>query len=103
MTKKLSLGIDIGSTTVKTVITDSDGNIIYSKYQRHFSKVKETVIDQLKIIHSDFPENIFTVCITGSAGLGLANSAEIPFVQEVHASFLAVKKKFFSPVALNSV
>lgn len=94
MTKKLSLGIDIGSTTVKTVITDLDGNIIYSKYQRHFSKVKETVIDQLKIIHSDFPENTFTVCITGSAGLGLANSAGIPFVQEVHASFLAVKKKF---------
>ena len=36
---KYSLGIDVGSTTVKTVITDADGNIIYSKYQRHFSKV----------------------------------------------------------------
>lgn len=94
MTKKLSLGIDIGSTTVKTVITDSDGNIIYSKYQRHLSRVKETVTDQLKIICADFPEDVFTVCITGSAGLGLANSAEIPFVQEVHSAFLAVKKKF---------
>ena len=29
---KYSLGIDVGSTTVKPVITDADGNIIYSKY-----------------------------------------------------------------------
>lgn len=93
MSEKYSLGIDVGSTTVKTVITDTDGNIIYSKYQRHLSKVKETVTDQLKIIQADYPNNEFTVCITGSAGLGLATSADIPFVQEVHAAFLAVKKK----------
>ena len=89
----LSLGIDVGSTTVKTVITDADGNIIYSKYQRHLSKVKETVTEQLKLIRADYPDEKFAVCITGSAGLGLANSAEIAFVQEVHAAFLAVKKK----------
>ena len=93
MTEKYSLGIDVGSTTVKTVITDSSGEIVYSKYQRHLSKVKETVTDQLKIIQADYPDAEFTVCITGSAGLGLANSAEIPFVQEVHAAFLAVKQK----------
>ncbi|MBE6862934.1 MAG: 2-hydroxyglutaryl-CoA dehydratase, partial [Ruminococcus sp.] len=93
MAKKYSLGIDVGSTTVKTVITDTDGNIVYSKYQRHMSKVKETVTDQLKLIRADYPGQEFTVCITGSAGLGLANAAEIPFVQEVHAAFLAVKKK----------
>ena len=93
MANKYSLGIDVGSTTVKTVITDADGDILYSKYQRHLSKVKETVTDQLKIIQADYPDEEFTVCITGSAGLGLANSAGIPFVQEVHAAFLAVKEK----------
>ena len=93
MSNKYSLGIDIGSTTVKTVITDPEGNIVYSKYQRHLSKVKETVTEQLKLIRADHPDEKFTVSITGSAGLGLANSAEIPFVQEVHAAFLAVKKK----------
>ena len=93
MANMLSLGIDVGSTTVKTVIIDSDGNILYSKYQRHLSRVKETVTDQLKLIQADYPDAEFTVCITGSAGLGLANSAEIPFVQEVHAAFLAVKNK----------
>lgn len=93
MVNKLSLGIDVGSTTVKTVITDEESRIIYSKYQRHFSKVKETVTEQLAIIRGEYPNDKFTVCITGSAGLGLANSAEIPFVQEVHAAFLAVKEK----------
>ncbi len=93
MASRLSLGIDVGSTTVKTVITDNDGNILYSKYQRHLSKVKETVTDQLKIIQADYPEDQFSACMTGSAGLGLANSAGIPFVQEVHAAFLAVKER----------
>ncbi|MBR6579837.1 MAG: 2-hydroxyacyl-CoA dehydratase [Ruminococcus sp.] len=93
MAKNYSLGIDVGSTTVKTVITDTAKNIIYSRYQRHFSKVKETVTEQLALIREAYPDDDFTVCITGSAGLGLANSANLPFVQEVHAAFLAVKEK----------
>ena len=93
MAKNYSLGIDVGSTTVKTVITDTAKNIIYSRYQRHFSKVKETVTEQLELIREAYPDDDFTVCITGSAGLGLANSANLPFVQEVHAAFLAVKEK----------
>ncbi len=93
MANNYSLGIDVGSTTVKTVITDTAKNIIYSRYQRHFSKVKETVTEQLELIREVYPDDDFTVCITGSAGLGLANSANLPFVQEVHAAFLAVKEK----------
>ena len=65
MSSMLSLGIDVGSTTVKTVITDTNGDIIYSKYQRHLSKVKETVTEQLKLIRADYPEEKFTVCIMG--------------------------------------
>ena len=40
MANTFSLGIDVGSTTVKTVITDKENKIVYSKYQRHFSRVK---------------------------------------------------------------
>ena len=75
-----ALGIDVGSTTVKTVVCDEQGTILHSAYQRHFSKVKETVAGQLE-----------SILMTGSAGLGLANSDGIPFVQEVHAAFLSVK------------
>jgi len=93
LNKTYSLGIDVGSTTVKTVITDNIGDIVYSQYQRHLSKVKETVGEQLLLIDSQFRDCEFTVCITGSAGLGLAESAGIPFVQEVHAAFIAVSEK----------
>lgn len=93
MANNYSLGIDVGSTTVKTVIADISQNIIYSRYQRHFSKVRETVAEQLILIRDAYPNEEFSVCITGSAGLGLANSAGLQFVQEVHAAFLAVHEK----------
>ncbi len=88
---KYALGIDVGSTTVKTVVCDEAGNVLHSAYQRHFSKVKEAVAAQLTAIAEKYPEAKFRTAMTGSAGLGLANAAEIPFVQEVHAAFLAVK------------
>ncbi len=89
-----SLGIDVGSTTVKTVIIDESKQIIYSEYQRHFSKVRETVKTQLEIIKEKYPNDKFKLSMTGSAGLGLATSAKIPFVQEVNSAFVAVKERF---------
>lgn len=89
-----SLGIDVGSTTVKTVIINDKKDIIYSEYQRHFSKVKEAVKEQLEIIAEKYPDDTFKVCMTGSAGLGLATGAQIPFVQEVNSAFIAVKDRF---------
>ncbi|MBE6845619.1 MAG: 2-hydroxyglutaryl-CoA dehydratase [Ruminococcus sp.] len=89
-----SLGIDVGSTTVKTVIIDEKKQIIYSEYQRHFSKVREAVREQLEIIAEKYPEDSFRLSMTGSAGLGLATGAKIPFVQEVNSAFVAVKEKF---------
>ena len=88
-----SLGIDVGSTTVKTVIIDEKKNIIYSEYQRHFSKVRETVKTQLEAVQEKYPNDTFKICMTGSAGLGLATGAEIPFVQEVNSAFIAVKER----------
>lgn len=88
-----SLGIDVGSTTVKTVIIDEKKNIIYSEYQRHFSKVRETVKTQLEAVQEKYPNDTFKICMTCSAGLGLATGAEIPFVQEVNSAFIAVKER----------
>ncbi len=94
--KKLpfSLGIDVGSTTVKTVLLTKDGSMLSASYERHFSKVKETVCHKLKELAEEYPTQELRVSITGSAGLGLAQAAKLPFVQEVHAAFLAVKKRF---------
>lgn len=93
MDKIYNLGIDVGSTTVKTVILDDD-EIIYNKYERHFSKVKETVAEQLKIIRDKFKGEKFKIAITGSAGLGIANTSGIEFVQEVYSAFVAVNKSY---------
>ena len=84
------LGIDVGSTTVKACVIDEDGKILYSSYVRHYSRVKECVQGELEKARP-FSDR-FKVCITGSAGLGLSQKGNLPFVQEVQAAFLAIKE-----------
>ncbi|MBR1863783.1 MAG: 2-hydroxyacyl-CoA dehydratase [Ruminococcus sp.] len=93
MGKVYDLGIDVGSTTVKTVILE-DGKFVYDRYERHFSKVRETVAAQLDIIKGLYPVDKFRIAITGSAGLGIAEACGIPFVQEVFSAFVAVNKTY---------
>lgn len=93
MKKTYCLGIDVGSTTVKTVILDGD-EIVRTKYERHFSRVKETVAAQLREIGEKYPDDEFKIMITGSAGLGIANMSGIDFTQEVYAAFVAVNKSY---------
>ena len=38
-----TLGIDIGSTTVKVAVLDKAGKILFSDYKRHFVNIKETL------------------------------------------------------------
>ena len=93
MEKIYSLGVDVGSTTVKTVILD-EGQIIYNKYERHFSRVRETVAEQLAAIGRLYPGARFKIAITGSAGLGIAEACGITFVQEVFSAFTAVSETY---------
>lgn len=87
------LGIDVGSTTVKTAVLTEDGKeILYASYERHFAQIKSCVLAELSKIAERFSGERFYVAITGSAGLGLAESSGIPFVQEVQAAFGAVKR-----------
>ena len=78
----LSLGIDIGSTTAKIVLMES-GKVIYEKYERHFSQVRKKVLEMLGEIESIINGREFTVAVSGSAGMGLAENMGVPFVQEV--------------------
>lgn len=47
--KKYTLGIDIGSTTVKIAILDDSNNILFSDYRRHFANIRETLKGLLQI------------------------------------------------------
>ncbi len=85
-----TLGIDIGSTTAKLVLRDGE-RVIYEKYERHFSQVRQKTLDMLSQMTGISPDEEVSVAISGSAGLGLAQSADITFVQEVFATGEAVK------------
>lgn len=88
------LGIDAGSTTVKFVILDNNNNVVYKSYKRHLTKVKETIIEEVKNIKNILNDNEIKVAITGSAGYGVAIDSGISFVQEVFATTIGVKKLF---------
>ena len=85
-------GLDAGSTTVKLVILDENGKILYSKYERHLSQVRERSLDMLIDAQKQFPDDSFTLSVTGSAGLGLSKSCNLDFVQEVFATSKAVQR-----------
>lgn len=88
-----SLGLDIGSTTVKTVLLDN-GKEIFSRYERHRSNVRETVISQLRELCDSVGDILTGVCVTGSASLGFAQASDLPFCQEVFACSLAVGRDY---------
>lgn len=86
----LTLGIDVGSTTVKFVLCEGE-NIIYRTYERHLSKVREKTSEILNNLLEIAGNREISVAISGSAGLGLAQNMGIPFVQEVFATSEIVK------------
>ena len=85
------LGIDIGSTTVKLVVASEEAGtgkpeILYQKYERHFSKVREKACEMLRDARDVIGDADIRVAITGSAGLGVAKASGVDFVQEVFAT-----------------
>ena len=88
----LHMGIDVGSTTVKIVVTDDNNKIIFSKYQRHYSDIKKTIADLFLLAKDTLKTAKFTVVITGSGGLLVSKILKLPFVQEVIATKSAVTK-----------
>ena len=86
-----TLGIDIGSTTVKIAILDNENEVLFSDYERHFANIQETLSDLLgRAIYKLGPIQVSPV-ITGSGGLTLAKHLGVPFVQEVIAVSTALQ------------
>ena len=83
--KKYTLGIDIGSTTVKIAILDEAHTLLFADYERHFANIKETLHSLLLKASGKLGNITLHPVITGSGGLTLANHLEVPFVQEVIA------------------
>lgn len=87
----VTLGIDIGSTTAKVIAT-KNGEIIYQRYERHFSQVRQKTLELIRHAEQYLKDESLHVAISGSAGLGVAKATEIPFIQEVFATGEAIEQ-----------
>ncbi|MCM1100758.1 MAG: 2-hydroxyacyl-CoA dehydratase [Clostridium sp.] len=87
-----TLGIDIGSTTVKIAILDHAHNILFSDYRRHYANIRETLSALLQQAYEELGNLTLYPMITGSGGLTLANHLGVPFTQEVIAVATSLKE-----------
>ena len=86
----MKIGLDVGSTTIKCVVLDGADNIVYSDYRRHFSHILEKTEELLRHVAKRYvPNRRAELAISGSAGMGMAESVGVPFVQEVFATRVA--------------
>ena len=84
----MKVGLDVGSTTIKCVVLDDTDHIIYSTYERHLSHILEKSEELLRRVAAQYTPQA-QLAISGSAGMGMAESVQIPFVQEVYATRVA--------------
>ena len=87
----MKVGLDVGSTTIKCVVLDDTGNLIYSTYERHYSHILEKSEELLRRVAERYGRTA-DLAISGSAGMGMAESVGVPFVQEVFATRVAANR-----------
>ena len=80
------LGIDIGSTTAKVAVLDQNKRSLFSAYQRHNTETLKTLQGMLEAAADNLGNVPVDLLVTGSAGLGICEKFELPFIQEVVAS-----------------
>ena len=77
----MRVGLDIGSTTIKCVVLDEHDALLYSTYERHYSHILEKAQELLRRIDAEqLHGQKALLSISGSAGMGLADSCGVPFV-----------------------
>ena len=50
-----TLGIDIGSTTVKIAVLDHANNILFAEYERHYANIQETLRSRVLAGPGEYP------------------------------------------------
>ena len=90
----MKVGLDVGSTTIKCVVLNENNTIVYSVYERHYSHILEKSKELLTHVEAQVLKGKKAVLsISGSAGMGLAESCGVPFIQEVFATRVAVRRQ----------
>lgn len=89
------VGLDVGSTTIKCVVLNEQDKMVYKSYERHRARVREKATELLTHINDTIVKgDPVRISVTGSSGLGLSQENNIPFVQEVYSTQLAVKRYY---------
>lgn len=86
-------GIDIGSTTVKLVLLDREGRLLFGEYRRHCAHTQEALAALLREAREQVGDCALRAKITGSGAINLAKALGIPFVQEVVAVADALRRE----------
>ena len=86
-------GIDIGSTTVKLVLLDEEGKLLFGEYRRHCAHTQEALSALLREARERVEDCALQAKITGSGAINLAKALGIPFVQEVVAVADALRRE----------
>lgn len=87
----MKIGLDIGSTTIKCVVLDENNKFLYSTYERHYSQITQKIGEILQKIRLNVKgADKACIAISGSAGMGVAESCGLDFIQEVYATRVAV-------------
>lgn len=89
--KNYTLGIDIGSTTVKIAVLDEHYTLLFSDYKRHYANIQETLHVLVNEAIEEVGDLTISPVITGSGGLALSSQLHIPFTQEVVAVSTALE------------
>ena len=63
----MNIGIDIGSTTLKVIVLDNNGDVVYKSYNRHKVDILTVFGEQLDKLVSQYSLSTAKICITGSA------------------------------------
>ena len=85
------VGLDIGSTTVKAAIVGENNELLFGRYQRHFSDIRKTVSDIISEVGNEIKGERVLIAVTGSGGISVSKWLGIPFVQEVAAGTDAIR------------
>ena len=87
------VGLDVGSTTIKCVVLDESGKIVFSSYERHYSQIASQTATLLEQISKEvLKSSKARLMVSGSAGMGMADRCSLPFIQEVYATRIAAKR-----------
>ncbi len=90
----INIGLDAGSTTIKVVVSDSQNKMIYKDYRRHYADILGNLKEILSSVLDKFGDCPVKLCLTGSAGMGIAERYKVPFAQEVVASCEVISHQF---------